>query len=826
MRSLFFILMVVVTWMVCQPVFAVELGADSTANTEPAVTFPGRAEVVSRLATLSTFVENTQSQLEEVIDIERIRRDLAKVLARQVSLDERIKELGDFDGWSFERLLENKNVLTIHNYNLGAIFDSLTDQLAKVEELRLSWQQKKTFWLDWEKHLNSQGEVLSIQEFKLAKQYAATILEQINEASGPLISVQQEVRGVQDRNQIVVRQIDSGLKNLRGKTFQKSALSFFHQEYYSQFNSELFDQLKSNFNLVEWVRRSYLKDYWWVLLMQLSLCLTLAISLRNHRSVKNDTSQWNVLFRHPWASGLFVAFAIFSPLYKAPPLAWTFYLVAISVLSVSLLISEIVVATRHKILVWLLASIYLSSVFFKVIELPLPIFRLYMIALSVVGVPLLAWMCVVGRRHGDSWHLIYGLRCGNLFLLTSLFAQLGGFSTLSFQLIDLSIKTVFVVLMILMVDRLVRGGIDYSLTHQKSRRLQFIRLFGDSLAVRLNHMLRAVLYSYGLLYLIQIWGGSDNFSSTWLKLKDLGFVVAEIPLTIGTLIMVIVVMYLAVTLSWLLRSALDVEIVGPRYMDRGVRDSIKTLLHYMIISCGLLFTLGAAGIGLQNFAVIAGALSIGIGFGLQNIVNNFISGLILLFERPVKIGDRIDLGGERAVVRKIGLRSTVIETYNQAEIIVPNSQLISEKVTNLTLTNTTTRIVLSIGAAYGEDMDHVLAILREEAEKHSQVLKHPEPSPIFVGFGDSSLDFQLRVWLANFDQSFVVKSELGVSIYKRFELEGITIPFPQRDLHINSVADDVMRGWHGGAGQALEPTWDAEEGQDHRGEGNGDRPEL
>lgn len=826
MRSFVCILTVLATLMICQPSFAVDLIAEPATKAEPAVTFPGRAEVVSRLATLSAFVENTQSQLDDITDIADIRRDFDKILERQNSLDERIKELGDLNGWSFERLLENKNVLAIHNNNLGAIFGSLTVQLAKVEELRLLWQQKKAFWLDWEKDLNSQGEALSIQEFELAQQYSVTILEQINEASGPLISVQQEVRSVQDRNQIVVRQIDSGLKNLRGKTFNKSALSFFHQDYYSQFNSELLDQLKSNFTLVEWYRRSYLKDYWWVLLVQLSLCLTLAISLRNHRSVKNDTSQWNVLFRHPWASGLFVAFAIFSPLYKAPPLAWTFYLVAISVLSVSLLISEIVVARRHKLLVWLLASIYLSSVFFKVIDLPLPIFRLYMVGLSVVGIPLLAWMCVLGRRHGDSWQLIYGLRCGNLFLLTSLFAQLGGFSTLSSQLIDSSIKTVFLVLMILMVDRLVRGGIDYSLTHQKSRRLQFVRLFGDSLAVRLNHMLRAALYSYGLLYLVQIWGGSDNFSSSWSKLKDIGFVVAEIPLTIGTLIMVVVVMYLAVTLSWLLRSALDVEIVGPRYMDSGVRDSIKTLLHYVIMSCGILFTLGAAGIGLQNFAVIAGALSIGIGFGLQNIVNNFISGLILLFERPVKIGDRVDIDGERAVVRKIGLRSTVIETYNQAEIIVPNSQLISEKVTNLTLSNTTTRIVLSVGAAYGEDMDHVLAILREEAEKHSQVLKHPEPSPIFVGFGDSSLDFQLRVWLANFDQSFVVKSDLGVSIYKRFEQEGITIPFPQRDLHINSVADDVMKGWQGGAVKSSEPTPTEAPSQDDSEVGQGERSTL
>lgn len=832
MRYLLSVSIVLMTLIFCQPVLAINLLNLPVANTEapiaktePPVVFPGVAEVVSRLANLNSFFDNTQIQLENMANVERHRLSLDKILVRQESFEKRVEELGDPDSGSFERLLENKHVLAIQNDSLGMIFSSLTDQLSKIEGVRVLWQQKKKFWLDWQEYLVSQGVEIPSQEFELALQQLDTILKKVNEASGPLISIQQEVRGVQDRNQIAARQIANGLKSLRGKIFNKSDLSFFHQGYYSQFNPELKAQFDSNLDLVEWYRNNYLKDYWWVLLLQFSISVALAISLRNHRSKNNDSSQWNVLFRHPWASGLFVSFAILSPLYKAPPLTWTFYILVISVVSVSILISEIVIVRRHKLLVRLLATVYLSSVFFKVIALPLPIYRLYMVALSVIGIPLLAWMVVLGRRSGDAWQFILGLRCGIVLLLISLVAQLGGFSTLSFQLIDSSIKTVFLVLMILMIDRLARGGIAYSLSHRKSRSWRFIRLFGDSLGMRLSHMLLAVVYSYGLLYLIQIWGGSNTFAGTWEKLKELGFSVAGLPLTMGTLIMVIVVMYLSSTLSWLLRSALDVEIVGPRYMDSGVRDSIKTLMHYLIISCGILFALGAAGIGLQNFAVIAGALSIGIGFGLQNIVNNFISGLILLFERPVKIGDRIVLDNEWAIVRKIGLRSTVIETYNQAEIIVPNSQLISEQVTNLTLTNTRTRIVLKISVAYGEDMDRVLNIFNVEAAKHPLVLSYPEPSPVFVGFGESSLDFQLRAWLADFDQSVGVKSELGVAIYKRFNEEGITIPVPQRGLHVNSVADAVMKGCSGSFCQASEPTLPVEEGQHTKSDDQGDAAE-
>lgn len=782
-----------------------------TAENEQTIVFPRASEAVSRLANLSTFVENTQNQLDEIADTERVRASLSRVLERQESIERRIQELGDPSGWSFERLLENKNVLESQNDSLGAIFNTLTDQLVVVEEHKIQWQSKEKFWQQWQDHLVSEHERFPVDEFAISEKYIEDILKTTEAVSGSLVSVQQEVRGVQDRNQNIIRQITSALKNLRAQIFKKSALPLFHPEYYSQFGPELTQQFINNFSLVQWYRQSYALDYLWVILLQFSVFLALALSLRNHRTEKNDQSKWNVLFRHPWASGLFVSFAILSPLYKAPPLTWTFYLLVVSVVSVSILISEIVTITRYKLLIWVLAIIYLVSVFFKVIALPLPVYRLYMVVLSVLGIPLLIWLSSYTRRKHELWQLIVGARCGGVLLVVSFIAQISGFSTLSFQLVDSSIETVFLVLMVVMVERLARGGIDYTLSHKKSQRWRFIRLFGEPLGARVNNILRAALYIYGVLYLVQIWGGDGTVSNTWLKLKDIGLTAGGVPLTLGMLIMVVVVMYLASSLSWLIRSSLDVEIVGPRYMDSGVRDSMKTLLHYVIISCGILLSLGAVGIGLQNFAVIAGALSIGIGFGLQNIVNNFISGLILLFERPVKIGDRIVFENEWAIVRKIGLRSTVIETYNQAEIIVPNSQLISEKVINLTLSNTKTRIVIDVGTAYGEDLERVLDILKEESRKHPLVLKYPEPSPLFVGFGESSLDFKLRVWLANFDQGFDVQSELGIAIYRRFAKEGITIPFPQRDLHINSIADEVMTKWKGGTNQNLEPSFPVEQ---------------
>jgi small-conductance mechanosensitive channel len=781
--------------------------------------FPGVSEIVSRLATLSTNLTATQTQLDEIAAMEQIKDNLDKVMDRQHTLDQRIKELGDPEQWSFERLLETRTVLVSQQSNLATIFDSLSAKLTILDNLRNQWQQRKTFWSEWKTYLVKERTEFPEGDFDRSVEKCSALLKNIADTSGKLIEVQQQMVMVQDGNDTSIRQIDTALKNLRAQIFKKTARSFFSSEFYQQFNAELKVQVKENFKLVQWYRKSYLHDYWWVAVMQLMLALGLAVNLRKHRK-NNDASQWNILFRHPWAAGLFMAFATLSPLYKAPPLAWTFYLLLISVITASILVAGIVPERRHAMLIWLLAFIYLVSMFLQVIGLPLPLLRLYLAVLSLVGIPLLVWMCALSRRNKDSWQLIIGQRIGVILLAISLIAQLGGYSTLSMRLVDASIKTVFVLLMVYMVMRLTQGGVDYLLRHPWAQSWKFFKIFGSRLSKKINHLMVGALSVYAVLYTVQIWGGSDSVTTTWSKIKDLGFTFGNVELTLSTLIMMVLIMYLAFTLSWLVRSLFDVEVVGPRYMDSGLRDSLKTLLHYVIISCGLLLTLGALGIGLQNFAVIAGALGIGIGFGLQNIVNNFISGLILLFERPIKLGDRIILDGEWAIVRKIGLRSTVIETYNQAEIIVPNSQLISEKVTNLTHSNSRARITIDVGVAYGENIERVLEILKEEAKNNPTVLKYPEPSPLFVAFGASSLDFKLRVWLDNFDQSLDVKSDLSVAIYKRFDKEGIAIPFPQRDLHLRSVSENVWRQWRGEKAPVdLQPAFEMEEehqtGSDH-----------
>jgi small-conductance mechanosensitive channel len=222
-------------------------------------------------------------------------------------------------------------------------------------------------------------------------------------------------------------------------------------------------------------------------------------------------------------------------------------------------------------------------------------------------------------------------------------------------------------------------------------------------------------------------------------------------------------------------------------MELGVQLSMARLIHYSVLLIGFVLLLNILGLDLTKLTIIGGALGVGIGFGLQAIVNNFASGLILLFERPIKVGDTIQIGDDLGEIKKLGLRATVVSTFDNAEIVIPNSDLITAPVTNWTLTGRQARVKIPVGVAYGSDIQKVLEILMSCAEEHPLVLSQPQPRALFLAFGSSSLDLELRVWTPDFSDRRQLQSELNQEIESEFSLADIEIPFPQTDLHLRSI---------------------------------------
>jgi small-conductance mechanosensitive channel len=313
------------------------------------------------------------------------------------------------------------------------------------------------------------------------------------------------------------------------------------------------------------------------------------------------------------------------------------------------------------------------------------------------------------------------------------------------------------------------------------------------LAQRLIFLVQIVTVIAAALVLLDVWQLTGSPVATWQSIVDTGFNVGPIRVTIGRILLGMFVVYAAVLISWLVRSVVQSEVYGRLDFDRGVGESINKLVHYLFITIAIMIALAVLGVELRNFAIMAGALGIGIGFGLQNVVSNFASGLILLFERPVRVGDTVIVAGEWGTITKIGLRSTIMMTFDQSEMIVPNSDLVSEKVVNWTLTTPIARVIMEVGVAYGTDIATVLRILTEAGIAHESTLHEPPPQALFMGFGDSSLDFELRVWVREIRNRLEVRSRVLTEIQRRFNEAGIEVPFPQRDLHVRSVDSDAAR---------------------------------
>lgn len=263
--------------------------------------------------------------------------------------------------------------------------------------------------------------------------------------------------------------------------------------------------------------------------------------------------------------------------------------------------------------------------------------------------------------------------------------------------------------------------------------------------------------------------------------------VGEIHLSLGNLVAFAVTVWLSFALSRFVRFVLGEDVFPRLEVARGVPYAISTLVHYGFLLVGFFLAFAAMGLDLNRFTILAGAFGVGIGFGMQNIINNFVSGIILLFERPVQVGDTVQLGEIIGEVRRIGIRSSAIRTPQGSEVIVPNASLISEVVTNWTLSDRLRRIDVNVGVAYGTDPERVLELLSQVAANHPLVLTEPPAVALFLGFGQSSLDFEMRVWTSRFDEWVRIRSELNVAVNAALRDANIEIPFPQRNVHLDSL---------------------------------------
>jgi small-conductance mechanosensitive channel len=271
----------------------------------------------------------------------------------------------------------------------------------------------------------------------------------------------------------------------------------------------------------------------------------------------------------------------------------------------------------------------------------------------------------------------------------------------------------------------------------------------------------------------------------------------SISISLGDVLAFVLAVWVSYLISNFIRFVLREDVYPRTRIAPGISYAISSLLNYIIIALGFVVGIGLMGVNLTKVSVLAGALGVGIGFGLQSVVNNFVSGLVLLFERPVQVGDTIEVGDLQGEIKHIGIRASTVRTWHGSDIIVPNAQFITEKVTNWTLSDQLRRIDLPAGVNYGAAPRQVIDLLEKVAAANPRVLRDPPPNALFMGYGDSTINFELRAWTDQFKNWQQIRSELAVAVYDAVYAAGMTFSFPQRDVHIindSTAASAVIAG--------------------------------
>lgn len=374
----------------------------------------------------------------------------------------------------------------------------------------------------------------------------------------------------------------------------------------------------------------------------------------------------------------------------------------------------------------------------------------------------------------------------------SLAANIFGYVSLARLLAEGMLESAYLALLIYALYMVLDGLIVFAFRVKPLSDLMMVRTHGSLLHSKISNFFKWVSI---ILWLLLVLNNLYMLRPAVTRIMDVltaELAIGSLVFSLSDIVLFGITVWLAFLVSRITRFVLEEDVYPRVNVAAGVGYAVSTILHYLVLLAGFFIAISAVGMDLTRFAILAGAFGVGLGFGLQNIVNNFVSGIILLFERPFNVGDMIQVGDNTGSLKSIGLRASIIGTPEGADVIVPNGQLLSEEVTNWMAADQLKRLEINVGVKYGTDPSDVLDILTKVGNEHPDILEEPPPQILFLGFGDNSLDFQLRVWADNESTWWITRSDLYIGVYKALNEASIEIPFPQRDLHIRTVEREVV----------------------------------
>lgn len=539
---------------------------------------------------------------------------------------------------------------------------------------------------------------------------------------------------------------------------------------------------------------------------QVVFLIVVALALRRSRrsarawaTADTSVASGMSVFERPFALATLAALALTPWLYVATPPAVDDAVGLLLVLPALRLFVPLLDKALHPAL-YLLALLYVIDRLRDLVEAAPLVARLIFLVEMIAAIAIAVWVIRStaaqkedGSGSADTWgpRFRFVLEAASVLLIVAALAAAAGFVRLGVLIGHGVLNSAYLALLLAAVIRAADGVIALALHSRFAQALLIIRNRTETLRQRTRSVLTiSAVVVWGLVTL-DLFALRDYLITFVSSVLFAEFQAGAIAISLADVLAFVITIVAAVLLARIVTTILEEDIYSRVELGRGVPFAISSVVKYGIVALGFLLAIGAMGMGMDRITILLGALGVGLGFGLQNVVNNFVSGLILIFERPVQVGDSVIVGSVTGNIKRIGIRSSTIRSFDGADITIPNGSLLSDALTNWTMSDRTRRIEVAVGVAYGTDPDVVIEVLKGALEGQEGLLEKPGPQVLFVGFGDNSLDFVLRAWCADNDDFVVTRSIIALAVNRGLNARGIEIPFPQRDLHLRSVAPDV-----------------------------------
>ena len=515
-------------------------------------------------------------------------------------------------------------------------------------------------------------------------------------------------------------------------------------------------------------------------------------SVRRQGDVGDHGPREVMAFDRPYAAALVVALLFASSPISVVPSALRSLFVVLALVPVLRL-------TRPAFDPRLVSLVYTLAILFMLDTVRQTFGGVGKIEQAILAVEMLTGIAVLGysltrgelrQRAGEASETeqLRGFRAGAILLIlvftTALVAGATGYMRLARLLGAGVLGSAALAVSLFAVVRVVTALVAFTLRAWPLRLLRMVQHHRDFLQRRATRLLTwAAVLGWAARSLAYV-GLLQPTITTGSALLSAQLGRGAITFSVGDVLEFVFTIWLAYVVSSFIRFVLQEDVYPRTGVTRGMSYALSSLLNYIILTLGFLLAIGAVGMDLTKMTVLAGAFGVGLGFGMQSVVNNFVSGLILLFERPIHVGDIIEVGDLTGEVSRIGIRASVVRTYLGAEIIVPNAQLTTERVINWTLSDRRRRIDLAVGVDYGSPPERVVEVLESVARNHPEILKDPAPQAVFTKFDNSSINFELRAWTSQFEGWPKVQTELAAGVYAALHAAGMSIAFPQREVRI------------------------------------------